>query len=492
MPLLPSWPSIAWEANLLARTQHPVLPRVLDRFREGEFEYLIEEAPLGRNLWDAWEDRTVPAGKRFGWLKELAESLDQLHRRGAILEGLRPDIVVVSAQGQARLTDLSELLPLPLPAEAPIRGTYYTAPELVLAGDRADARADLYGFGALLYALYLGRELTELDFELQGVPKAFLDRFPDAHPLFGRLVSKTLCRDLALRFPTEEGSKDDPTGFQELLLLLEFCGQQLDRARLEIAAWSTTGIVRSGNEDAFCVLSTSNCREDNANDAALILLADGMGGHEGGEVAAALALDTMRQFLLQQPALAHLTGALQTTRAKTEEYQDLLDAALKEANERVHSAARANSPPKQMGCTAEAVYVDGRQIIIGHVGDSRTYHFHEGRLLQLTRDQTWVNRMVDLGALTAKEAEEHPRRSEIQQAIGGHARVEPALYHAELTPGDWIIVCSDGLFNPLTAESIRHLLQSSASAEAAARRLVNAANLHGATDNATVVVVKVT
>jgi protein phosphatase len=146
-----------------------------------------------------------------------------------------------------------------------------------------------------------------------------------------------------------------------------------------------------------------------------------------------------------------------------------------------------------MGCTAEVVYVDGRNVVVGHVGDSRTYHLHEGRMIQLTRDQTLVNRLVELGTLTPEEAETHPRRNELQQAVGGQPDVEPGLYHGSLKPGDWVVVCSDGLSNHVSANELKQMLQSEAtSAEMAARRLVNLANIEGATDNATVVVIRAT
>src|SRR5438309_8167530 len=136
--------------------------------------------------------------------------------------------MVLTPEGQPRLTDLSDLLPLPLPPDPPVRATYYSAPELVLASEQADGRAGIYSFGAMLYALHLGRELTELDFEMQGVPKPFLQRFPDAHPLFGRLISKTFCRSLDDRFPTEEWARQDASGFSELVRCLEDCRQTLD------------------------------------------------------------------------------------------------------------------------------------------------------------------------------------------------------------------------------------------------------------------------
>jgi protein phosphatase len=504
IPLESVWPSIAWERSLLEKASHSSLPRVLDQFCEADAEYLVMEQPVGQTLWDAWDDPEATAEKRFDWLKQIAGALYHLHQHGAILEGLRPDIVVVAASGEARFTDLSDLLPLPLPANPPIRATPYTAPELILASDRADARADLYSFGAMLYALHVGRELTELDFEFQGVPKPFLQRFPDVHPLFGRLVAKTFCRELGNRFPTEEAAGEDPTGFVELIRTLETCQRALDRVRFEIAAWTTTGMVRTGNEDAFALLHAVESKEENLEDSALILLADGMGGYEAGEVAATLAIQVMRQFLTQQPPFATLVGApaVLVDDSKNQEgapvvvtpeiCKQLMARAMKEANQQVYQAARNQKGQSGMGCTAEVVYVNGRLLLVGHVGDSRTYHLQQGNLVAVTRDQTWVNRMVEIGALTLEEAEEHPRRNELQQAIGGHSEVEPALYEATLKAGDWVVVCSDGLSNHLAEESLKEVLQTSASAETAARRLVNFVNLAGATDNATVVVIRAT
>jgi serine/threonine protein phosphatase PrpC len=139
------------------------------------------------------------------------------------------------------------------------------------------------------------------------------------------------------------------------------------------------------------------------------------------------------------------------------------------------------------------VYIDGRNVIVGHVGDSRVYHLHEGRLIQLTRDQTLVNRLVELGSLSPEEAEKHPRRNELQQAIGGQPDVEPGVYHGKMSPGDWVVVCSDGLTNHVNNRDLQQMLQSEAvSAEMAARRLVNLTLIEGATDNVTVVAVRAT
>src|SRR5262249_49349582 len=134
------WPSLAWERDLLETVKHPGLPRLLDSFTQDDCEYLIEEAPVGPTLWDAWDDPDATAEKRFNYLKARAGRLRELHKAGVIIESLRPGIVTVTESGQAVLNDLTELLPFPLPPNAAIRATLYTAPEVVLSSDKADAR----------------------------------------------------------------------------------------------------------------------------------------------------------------------------------------------------------------------------------------------------------------------------------------------------------------------------------------------------------------
>jgi serine/threonine protein phosphatase PrpC len=486
---------LTWEKCLLDKARHPALPIVLDSFGEDDWEYLVEEMPAGQPLWDAWDDPEATAARRFGWLVQIADGLRRLHQAGIILEALPPEKIVVTPEGTARLTDLADLLPLPLPPNLCLRGTPYTAPELVLTPDQTNARADLYHFGALLYALHVGRELTEMDFERPGVPKRFIPQFPDIHPVFGRLLTKTFCREPDGRFPSDETAGEDPSGFTDLISALQVCQRTLDNVRLEMAAWTTTGMVRTGNEDAFAFLHAVESRQDDLGESALILVADGLGGYEAGEVAAALAIQVIRKYLLQQPLFAMLGGHPVTVQAPfdLDQCQAHFRFALKEANREVYNAAHTGLGRRGMGCTAEVVYVNGQHVVVGHVGDSRTYHLHEGRLIQLTRDQTLVNRLVELGVLTHDEAATDPRRSELQQAIGGRADVEPVVYHGRMKPHDWVVVCSDGLSNHVTVPELQEMLQREAtSAEMAARRLVNFANIKGANDNATVVVVRAT
>jgi serine/threonine protein phosphatase PrpC len=486
----PAWPGLDWEAWLRGRTPHPGLPRVLDRFAAGGFDHLVLDDPAGVSLWDAWDDPNQGAAERYGWLARLADMLHLLHRSGACLETFGPEDVRITPAGQPVLPDAGTLLPLPPTSRAALRPGPTTPAELLEPAASADARAGLFSFGALLLALELGRELTDLDLLGPGTPRPFLERCPDAHPLLGRLLAKTCCRERGLRFPTED-AWNDPTGFEELIRTLELCRRELGRARLEVAAWTSTGMVRTGNEDAFALVHAAEAGRDDLEEYALVVLADGMGGSEAGEVAAALAVQSLRHSLMTQPPFTTLVeGPDLPGMADPELIAGRLWNALHEANRHVYLAGRQGAGRRGMGCTAEAVYLDGRTLLVGHVGDSRTYHLHRGTLTQVTRDHTFVARLVAAGQITPAEAETHPRRAELQQAIGGRGEIDPELYRTALAPGDWVLVCSDGLSGELRPAEIQEILERAPSADAAARRLVNRANAGGAHDNVTAVVVR--
>ena len=511
MPKLLVWPNLGWLRSTLDTADTVGLPKVLFGGTENSTNYLVLEIPTGKDLWEVWDDESQNASVRFSYLQDLARILVSLHKVGGFLEFVRPESVVLTSEGKLKLKDVLEILPLPFPPGSPVRGTLYTPPELLSGKGCTSPRPSLYSFGALIYSLeILHRELSENDFEKPGVPKPFIPRFPDIHPAFGRLISKTFRTEIHARFPTDEAGRDDKSGFTELIATLASVGRSLDRCRLEIASWTTTGMVRTGNEDAFALMHATESRQDDLTDTALVFLADGMGGYEAGEIAAAMTMQILRQNLTLNKMFAQFAGGSAFTNdaaspppkgethapaeLDVEACKMLFKAALKDANRQIFTASRApGSKRRGMGCTAEAAYIDGKNLVVGHVGDSRVYHLSQGELIQVTRDQTLVNRLVELGSITAEEAEDHPRKNELQQAIGGQPDVEVGIYHARVLAGDWVFVCSDGLTNHISNKDLKTMLANEAqSAQMAARRLVNLANIEGATDNATVVVIRCT
>jgi protein phosphatase len=195
-----------------------------------------------------------------------------------------------------------------------------------------------------------------------------------------------------------------------------------------------------------------------------------------GAVAAATTIQTVRDYFLKNPPFTELLLNSKSTapdQSKAEEdpnqpvgHRQRVKAALKEANRAVLDRSLKEVAVRGMGCTAEVVLIDGRQVHVGHVGDSRTYHYRRGKLTQITQDQTIVSRLVQLGQLTEEEAEEHPQRSELQQAIGGRSDVYPDEHSFEIESGDWLLVCTDGLSNMLRPQAMIDVLQSAGSGKA--------------------------
>jgi len=232
--------------------------------------------------------------------------------------------------------------------------------------------------------------------------------------------------------------------------------------RLVVGAATDVGRVRDGNEDAYLV--------DDA--MGLVAVADGMGGHRGGEVASATALEALR-------------AAVSSGRP--------LRDAVEDANRAVFEKASTDDSLRGMGTTlTAATLAAGDTLLVGHVGDSRAYLLRDGELRQLTTDHSLVEELVRDGRLTPDEAAVHPQRSIITRALGVDSTVDVDVYPVELVPGDVLLFCSDGLTGMLQPDLIAGELRREDDPARAATKLVDAANAAGGEDNITVVVVAVT
>jgi protein phosphatase len=246
--------------------------------------------------------------------------------------------------------------------------------------------------------------------------------------------------------------------------------------------------VRTRNEDSHLVLQVTSANLDQRRDVAVVVVADGMGGYEAGDKAAGMTIRTVGGPLLGQliPALA-VQGQEKPPATMAESIRN----ALKLANKLVHEKAHSDPACKGMGATAVVVVLWEGQALIGHVGDTRVYHHSAGRVRQVTKDQTLVARMVEMGKLTPAEALTHPNRNEVTQAVGRSAELQSASYELQVAPGDWLIVACDGLHAHVEEPMLAGALHNAPpSATALAERLVDLANQGGGSDNCTVVAIR--
>lgn len=232
------------------------------------------------------------------------------------------------------------------------------------------------------------------------------------------------------------------------------------------AARSHVGRVRSDNQDSGYA------------GAHLFVVADGMGGHAGGDVASALTIRRLRdadhEHASPEEALADLTGMIQA------------------AGETLQSTMREHPELAGMGTTVSGIVRVGDRMAIAHIGDSRIYRYRVGALTQVTTDHTFVQKLVEAGRITREEAETHPRRNVVMRVLGNietHPEVDGFIEDA--LPGDRWLVCSDGLSGVVSDSRIAQLLGQRRDAGATADRLVQEALSHGAPDNVTVVIVDV-
>jgi PPM family protein phosphatase len=257
--------------------------------------------------------------------------------------------------------------------------------------------------------------------------------------------------------------------------------------RCDIGCATTPGRQRTRNEDSYLVQQLSWCNLDQRRHVALMVVADGMGGYEAGDRASGLVIRNVADSLAG--LLGRALGAPKPPEAR--ESAEAIANALQQANRVVVQQGQTDPNSKGMGATAVVVLAWDEVVQVGHVGDCRVYHSRAGQLTQVTRDQTLVARMVELGTLTPAEALVHPQRNEVTQAIGKHTQLLPATYPLRLQAGDWLLVACDGLHAHVNEMMLRTaLLQAPESAGLLAQQLVDLANQHGGSDNCTVVALR--
>ena len=243
---------------------------------------------------------------------------------------------------------------------------------------------------------------------------------------------------------------------------------------------TNVGLVRTNNEDNFATLRL-------AKNSCLLVVCDGMGGLEFGEEASKIAIDTfvnkVRSAVLPYVSCDLLTNFGESRVSAT------LENAVFSANEAVlKEIARRNGENKVMGSTLVGILLINERAYVVNVGDSRAYVTYDGRFLQITKDHSYVQMLVDEGVLTSSEALKHPKRNAITRAIGISPTVSPDFYRIDLKNGCRTLLCSDGLTEEVSDPEIHFEVCNSDSVENACKSLIDIANARGGHDNITVVI----
>lgn len=444
---------------------HPAFQRAVDGFAENGRVYLAYR-----------EECLMPLANRAGGLRmeenealaialQLCQAVAFVHRRGLRVNDICPAAVALGADGRVRLTGLDYVTnDNELPAD-PVFNDGYTAPEIYRA-KRADKRADIFAIGAMLYTCLTGERLEAESWREEAGP---IRLYPPhvVTPALEQAVRRALLFDPAARWPTVEAFKTE---------LVRLAGGM----RIQAAGLTDVGMVRELNEDAVMMLEYWRDSQVESANGFLYVIADGMGGAEAGEVASAIAVGAIREHV------EHHFGTL-TSAALGPILRDALEAA----NRQILDYVVTHPEARGMGSTAVGALVVPPDVAIAWVGDSRAYLLQENGLRQVSKDHSLVQRLIEIGQITAEEARYHEHKNVITRSLGarpnGPAGAESAL--ARLKRGDRLMLCSDGLTAHVTDTAIAEILRRHREPFAAARELVVAANAGGGTDNISVVVI---
>lgn len=269
----------------------------------------------------------------------------------------------------------------------------------------------------------------------------------------------------------------------------------------EIFGLTDRGCVRPNNEDQFLIAElersmlvqqSSVPHHDGTNLTAnpqgrILMVADGMGGHEGGEVASAVAVDAMARY-----AFAIMPWLLTASRTTQEELARGLQQAMLEAHAAVQRAAAEQNLDSRMGTTLTMAYIVWPNLYVLHAGDTRCYLQRSDSLMRLTRDHTVAQQLVERRAMSQEEADHSRFKHVLVNVVGGSSpNVQAEIHHVELSEGDLLLLCSDGLTEHLSDEQIAtHLADEEMPVEDIVRNLIGAAKQAGGTDNVTAVVAR--
>ena len=253
---------------------------------------------------------------------------------------------------------------------------------------------------------------------------------------------------------------------------------------LVVGLSSHVGKVRKRNEDAYFTLQATLLQNGETFPFGFFLVADGMGGQEGGELASALTARVVGEAVLKEFYLPWLTSD-----AEDGMHQRPINEVLLEAANAANLSVQRLAP--ESGTTLTCALIQGTNAYIAHVGDSRAYLVRQGRLEQITQDHSLLARLIELGQISPEEAASHPQRNVLYKAIGQGSTLEVDFYTRSLPTNSYLMLCSDGLWGLIREEHMAAIVREAPTPQDACHQLLCEANAQGGEDNITVILVQV-
>jgi protein phosphatase len=270
-----------------------------------------------------------------------------------------------------------------------------------------------------------------------------------------------------------------PLSEQQIQSILHNNNPRYELQQLVASCGQSVGKQRELNEDSVFAMTTIMAGNSGNLPFGLYIVADGMGGHQFGEVASNAAIRSVAGYVVKKfhPYLFQINSE-----PMEESFQEIMQAAVREAQRAIQKEAPGS------GTTLTAALVVGQQVTIAHVGDSRAYFIHQdGRVEAITRDHSLVKRLEELGHITPEEAANYPHRNVLYRALGQGEILDPDIFTLGFPQPGYLMICSDGLWGVITEQDLVRAINEASTLQRACQNLVNAANTAGGPDNISVI-----
>jgi len=270
---------------------------------------------------------------------------------------------------------------------------------------------------------------------------------------------------------------------QATITVLPLPNTDLLKPSIVVGAAQSVGIQRDHNEDAIFSITTNLISGEKTVNLGLYIVADGMGGHENGEIASSIAVGCLSSYVINSlflPLLKYPDSKMEIS------IQEIMQTGALKSHQAIIKEATGG------GSTLTAALILGDQLTIAHVGDSRAYSIAPGgNLQQLTQDHSMVKRLVDIGQISAEQALTHPQRNVLYRALGQGEAFESDISTYHLQPGSQVILCTDGLWGVIPEQAFEEVIRTSPTPQLASQSLINLANRAGGPDNISAIIVKI-
>ncbi len=480
------------EAETAGRLTHPSIVTIYDAGEEHDLAYIAMEFLKGADLNRyTKKDSLLPIDKVLNLVKRAAEGLGYAHSQNVVHRDIKPanimwdpatDNMKITDFGIARITDSSKT------KTGLVMGTpSYMSPEQ-LSGKKIGGQSDLFSLGIMLYQMvtgelpFKGDSMTNVMYKIANEKQASADSVnPDVPRCVGVVINRAMEKDTAKRYKTGEQMAADISKCQKIIVA-ERKGLRKPMSlkdKIEIFGLTDVGLVRHHNEDSI----------GNNHDLGILVLADGMGGHRGGEVASAITVSTVLEALVDN---LKAIGPGDSDEYNGYSLQGIaVHDAIESANEKVLAASKENSHYRGMGTTVVVLLFHNNRFIVAHVGDSRLYRYRDGELEQITNDHSLMQELIDKGFYSPEQAEQSLNRNLVTRAIGIEKSVEIDVLEDDVSIGDIFLLCSDGVTDMVGDDAIKNVIMNNGEdLQDTATELVRLSNEAGGKDNISVILAR--